>query len=52
MLEQNSRNQSALGTASKFDIGQEETDKAWKQFEAHIKELDSDFYNTIKRQDD
>jgi|TARA_R110002167_G_scaffold17152_3_gene65949 hypothetical protein len=52
MLEQNARNQSSLGTGSKFDIGEEETKKAWKQFETDIKEIDVDFYNIIKKQDD
>tara|TARA_R110002050_G_scaffold24659_3_gene65880 strand:+ start:13877 stop:14098 length:222 start_codon:yes stop_codon:yes gene_type:complete len=52
MLEQNARNQSALGTGSKFDIGDEETKKAWKQFESDIKEIDVDFFNIIKKQDD
>ena len=36
MLSQNARNQSALGTGSKLDIGEEETKKAWKQFETDI----------------
>ena len=31
MLSQNARNQSALGTGSKFDIGEEETKKEMKQ---------------------
>lgn len=52
MLEQNARNQSSLGTGSMFDIGEEETKKAWKQFETDIKEIDVDFYNIIKKQDD
>jgi len=52
MLEQNARNQSSLGTGSKFDIGEEGTKKAWKQFETDIKEIDVDFYNIIKKQDD
>ena len=41
MLEQNARNQSSLGTGSKFDIGEEETIKAWKQYEEDIKEIDA-----------
>ena len=52
MLSQNARNQSALGTGSKLDIGEEETIKAWKQYEEDIKEIDVDFYNIIKTQDD
>ena len=52
MLSQNASNQSALGTGSKLDIGEEETNKAWKQYEEDIKEIDVEFYNIIKKQDD
>lgn len=52
MLEQNARNQSSLGTGSRFDIGEEETNKDWKQYEEDIKKIDVDFYNIIKKQDD
>jgi|TARA_R110000751_G_scaffold78796_1_gene159019 hypothetical protein len=52
MLEQNARNQSSLGTGSQFDIGQEESDLAWNQFEKEIKELDPELYDIIKKQND
>lgn len=48
MLEKNARNVASSGTGSKYDIGDDGTNLAWKQFEKEIKELDPEFYEIIK----
>ena len=52
LLEKNARNQACVGTGSKYDLGEEETLKAWKQFEKDIKEIDPLMYDIIKKQND
>tara|TARA_R100001244_G_scaffold9274_2_gene11366 strand:- start:9796 stop:10014 length:219 start_codon:yes stop_codon:yes gene_type:complete len=52
LLTENAKNVSNAGTGSMNDIGDENVSIEWAKIEQFIKELDPDFFNIIKQQDD
>lgn len=53
LLKQNARNVANYGTGSKYDLKTKARfDNAWHEIEEKIKEIDEEFYNQIKKQDD
>jgi len=53
LLKQNARNVANFGTGGKYDLKTiENFDKAWQDIEQKIKEIDANFYEVIRKQDD
>tara|TARA_R100001244_G_C5165105_1_gene131361 strand:- start:1725 stop:1931 length:207 start_codon:yes stop_codon:yes gene_type:complete len=53
LLKQNARNVANFKTSSMYDLKTKKAfDKAWKDIERDIKEIDPVFYKVIKKQDD
>ena len=53
LLEQNARNVANFKTGSMYDLRTKKAyDKAWKDIERDIKDIDPVFYKVIRRQND